>query len=177
MKRSSISKNGSTGIATFFKSPVLPVSMSPRSFIHYLNALWVNTEVMLMNTSHFYLLVSSATSETDEKRYEKLSRFQRALAMQIVELQRHIISLDGDPVPRDQWVTYADLWSIQECNSLPSAWLSLHENANLLADLYESALVLSMQQPSRSDSLYLFAHHLIEINSFLTGPVKANVRN
>lgn len=173
MKRSLSSNAGPLGQSDFLKNPAPPM-VSPRTFIHYLNALWINTEVLLMNVSRLYQFLAGAPAGNDERRQKKLNRFQQALAAHNVELQHQVIRLGGDLVSREQWNTYADAWALAEPENVQSAWLCLHENADLLADLYEKAIALSLNQTGRSNSTFLFAHHLIVINSFLTDAVKTN---
>lgn len=166
-------------------SPEPPVfkntaSLSPVSsckFAYCLNALWVSSEVMLANTTHFYLHTVAEHPENSKVWREKLNRFQRDLAAHSVELQRQIVAAGSRPAQREKWDTYADVWSVREATDFQSAKQFLQNAASLLADLYENALVLAAQQPDRASALYLFAHHLAAINSFLADPKKTRRRS
>lgn len=150
-----------------FKNPTSPLPASSRTLAHCLNALWVNTEVLLANATHIYLFSVAAHPENSKAWREKLNRFQRDLAAHSVALQRQIVASGSSPAQREKWDTYADLWSVQESTDFQSAKHFLQNAAGLLADLYENALVLAAQQPDRASALYLFAHHLAAINAFL----------
>lgn len=147
------------------------------TFAHCLNALWVSSEVMLSNTTHFYLHTVAAHPDNSKVWREKLNRFQRDLAAHSVELQRQIVASGSRPAQREKWGTYADLWSVREATDFQSAKQFLQNAASSLADLYENALVLAAQQPDRASALYLFAHHLAAINAFLADPKKTRRRS
>jgi hypothetical protein len=151
----------------FFRSATSQSSVSSCTFAHCLNALWVSSEVMLANTTHFYLHTVATHPENGGVWREKLNRFQRDLAAHSVELQGQIVASGSRPAQREKWDTYADLCSVREAKDFQSAKHFLQNAASSLADLYENALVLAAQQPDRASALYLFAHHLTAINAFL----------
>ncbi len=154
----------------FFKNAAAPLPASSQTFAHCLNALWVNSEVLLANVTHFYLHTVAASPAESSAWREKVNRFQRKLAAHSVELQRQITASGSHPVQREMWDTYADVWSVGDATDVQSARLFLQDAASALADLYENALVLAAQQPDRASALYLFAHHLAAINAFLADP-------
>ena len=160
----------------FFKAPAQQSPASAHTLTSCLNALWINTEVLLSNTTHFYLFTVAAHPDNSRAWREKLNRFQRDLAAHSVELQRQIRAAGSRPAQRENWAAYADLGSCREATDFQSAKLFLQNATTSLADLYENALVLAAQQPDRASALYLFAHHLAAINAFLADPKKKGRR-
>jgi hypothetical protein len=165
MQYSKIRKNTPQPSAIFLNKTKLIAPVSNRTFVHCLNALWINTEILLSN-----VILLQYFAETNDKKLTKRNQelifFESQLTLQSQELQDLIYKSDSVPSSSQNWDNYADIWSLSNTKDFQSGLQSLRNATNMLADLYENALVLALQQPDRASALYLFAHHLMGLNEF-----------
>lgn len=133
------------------------------TFLHCLNALYVNTQLLAGNVISLHLHLVGQNDCPDETTMP-LSRFQLDLAGQTGALQRHIAMLRGAPVPPQEWICYAVLWRIAEIDDVTTTLTLLLNAADLLMELYESILPMAVQQCDHAVSYYLLAGHLAALN-------------
>lgn len=139
-----------------------------RTFLHCLNALYVNTQVLAGNVISFHLHLAERNDWSDEATM-LLSRFQLDLVGQTVALQRHIVALRGAPAPPQEWVCYAALWRITEIDDVSTVLTLLLDATDLLMELYESILPTAVQRCDHAVSYYLLAGHLAALNEHWRG--------
>ncbi|HRI59403.1 MAG TPA: hypothetical protein PK228_06760 [Saprospiraceae bacterium] len=137
--------------------------ISPRTFVHCLNALYVNTQVLAANVVSLHLSLAGQDKCPDATLI-LLSRLQLDLVEQTTALRRHIGLFRGVPAPVQEWICYAELWRIPEVADLPTTSTLLLNATDLLMDLYESMLPAASGQYDRAVSYYLLAGHLVALN-------------
>lgn len=138
------------------------------TFLHYLNALYVNTQLLAGNVISLHLHLAERNDWPDEATM-LLSRFQLDLVGQTVALQRHIAALRGVPAPSQEWICYATLWRITEIDDVSTVLTLVLDATDLLMELYESILPTAVQQCDHAVSYYLLAGHLAALNEHWRG--------
>ena len=139
--------------------------LSPRTFVHCLHALFVNTKVLAANVVSMHLYVAER-AEFEDDTPTLLSQFHLELVGQAVVLQRRATQLFGAPLQPQEWVCYADIWRIAEVSDVQSSITQLLNAADVLAGLYESMLPTAAAQPDQATSFYLLAEHLVILNEY-----------
>lgn len=139
-----------------------------RTFIHCLNALYVNTQVLTGNVISLHLHLAERNDWSGGTTM-LLSRFQLDLVGQTAALQRHIAALRGAPAPSQEWICYAALWRITEIDDVSTVLRLLLDATDLLMELYESILPTAVQQCDHAVSYYLLAGHLAALNEHWRG--------
>lgn len=137
--------------------------ISPRTFVHCLNALYVNTQVLASNVVSLHLHMAGQ----DEFLHDApvlLSRMQLDLVEQGAALRHQISLLRGSPAAEQEWIYYAKLWRISQSSDGLTALVTLREGTDLLMELYESMLPLAAEQRDQAISYYLLAGHLANLN-------------
>lgn len=163
MKQVEIARNPISVLQISSTSMTTP-RVSPRTFLHCLNALFVNTQVLAANVISLHLYAAGQEERQEESNL--LSHFHLELEGQTFMLRQYIEGLYSAPVLSQEWVCYADLWCIADVKDVPNALLRLAQETDFLAALYERILPISAAQPDQSISLYLLAEHLGILNSY-----------
>lgn len=138
------------------------------TFMHCLNALYVNTQVLTGNVISLHLHMAERNDRSDGATM-LLSRFQLDLVEHTVALQRHIATLRGAPAPSQEWVCYAALWRITEIDDVSTVLTLLLNATDLLMELYENILPTAVRQCDHAVSYYLLAGHLAALNEHWRG--------
>jgi hypothetical protein len=166
MQYSKVSRVFNTTQIPFFNKSKSKLQVSNRTFTHLLNALWIGTEVLLNNTKSFYDF-NISQQRLNKMNAKKFIFFQQNLERHSVELQNKITDHGGSIETVKNWSIYAEVWTLPENADYAKGFHQLQSAVNELADLYENALMLAMQQPDKASALFLFAHHLSSFNAFL----------
>lgn len=148
--------------------PLIPQTfryISPRTFVHCLHALFVNTKVLAANVVSLHLHVAEDAALQDDTP-KLLSQFQLELGSQSVALQWQVALLSGAPLQPQEWVCYADIWRIADLGDIPRSLEQLRDATDLLAGLYEIMLPSAATQSDQATSFYLLAEHLVVLNEY-----------
>ena len=149
--------------------PLMPQSfrhISPRTFLHCIHALIVNTKVMTDNVVSLHLQVAEHDG-SHENTPILLSQFQLELRSQDVALQRQVALLSGTPLQPQEWVCYADIWRIANIADTPRSLAQLRDATDLLAGLYELMLPSAATLSDQATSFYMLAEHLVILNEYV----------
>ena len=101
--------------------PLMPRAfrhISPRTFVHCLHALFVNTKVLTSNVISLHLHIAERVDLQDNTPI-LLSQFQLELGSQSVALQRQAALFSCTPLQPQDWVCYADIWQISDLGNTP----------------------------------------------------------
>lgn len=152
-------------IATIFVAsiPSSQPRISPRTFVHCLNALYVNTQLLATNVVSLHLHLADQDKCPDDAPMH-LSRLQLDLVEQTTTLRHHIGLLRGIPAPIQEWICYSELWRLPETAEAPAALTLLRDATDSLMELYESMLPWAAKQCDHAVSYYLLAGHLATLN-------------
>lgn len=152
-------------IATIFVAsiPSSKPRISPRTFVHCLNALYVNTQVLATNVVSLHLHLAGQDKCPDDAPMH-LSRLQLDLVEQTTTLRHHIGLLRGIPAPIQEWICYSELWRLPETAEAPAALALLRDATDSLMELYESMLPWAAKQCDHAVSYYLLAGHLATLS-------------
>ncbi|MDX2281556.1 MAG: hypothetical protein NW218_18355 [Saprospiraceae bacterium] len=148
--------------------PLMPQTfrhISPRTFVHCLHALFVNTKVLIDNVVSLHLHIAEHDEPHDDTPI-LLSQFQLELRSQGVALQRQIAFLSGTPLQPQEWIFYADIWRISDLSNTPLSLAQLRDATDLLAGLYERLLPTAASLSDQATSFYLLAEHLVALNEY-----------
>jgi hypothetical protein len=148
--------------------PLMPQTfrhISPRTFVHCLHALFVNTKVLTDNVVSLHLHIAEHDESHDDIPI-LLSQFQLELRSQGVALQRQVAFLSGTPLQPQEWACYADVWQITDISDTPRSLAQLRNATDLLARLYELMLPTAATQSDQATSFYLLAEHLVALNEY-----------
>ena len=148
--------------------PLMPQTfrhISPRTFVHCLNALYVTTKVLTANVVSLHLHVAERTDLQDDTPI-LLSQFQLDLRSQSVALQRQVAQFSGAPLQPQERIYYADIWRISDLDNTPISLAQLRDATDLLAGLYERLLPTAATQSDQATSFYLLAEHLVALNEY-----------
>ena len=148
--------------------PLIPQTfrhISPRTFVHCLHALYVNTKVLTANVISLYLHVVDR-DDIKEDIPNLLSQFQLEMWSQCVELQKQVVQFSGAPLQPQEWIFYADIWRIPDLGDIPVSIAQLRDATDSLAGLYECLLPTAATQSDQATSFYLLAEHLVVLNEY-----------
>jgi|GEM_PF-1569742 len=145
--------------------PLQHPKISERTFVHCLNALFVNTKILTGNVISLHLCMASRTNGQDYIP-ALLSSFQLELVGHTVEIERELAARHTTPAAFYEWSAYSDLRRIPDIKNVKAGLVQLRDATDGLSMLYESILSIALEQQDQWQTFYLLANQLVSFHAY-----------